>query len=600
MIRQSAAALVFGLLALLPGARTDSQTPGDALSGIWSCTIDYVPPLRGELTVRRDGSVWEAQLAKHVATGRADGMSVQLAFDGGRGEFRGTLSRDLRELQGFWIQAPGVTPDPGDPGYSGQAYASPLVLRAASDHVWRGTVRPLHDRFTLYLHIARNASGVLSASFENPEMNSIGGASSFSVFVAGNDVQLTARKTNPAEPETTLSATLRSSPDRLEMVWADLARKIVLTRSTPDEIADFYPRPPGSAPYVYRKPPDTGDGWSTAAAADVGMDERALAHLVQRLSDPDPRVRHNALIHSLLIARHGKLVLEEYFFGFNRDTVHDLRSAGKTYASVMVGAAMMRGVPISPETRVYALLQDMGPFANPDPRKAQITLGELMAHTSGLACDDNDDRSPGNESTMQGQTGQPNWWKYTLDLPMAYDPGTHYAYCSAGMNLVGAAITTATGTWLPTWFDRTVARPLQFGTYYWNLMPNGEGYLGGGAFVRPRDFLKLGQTYLDNGVWNGRRIVEASWVSASTAPHPPVGETASSVDGYAWHLGKLQVGNRSYQEYSANGNGGQMLVVIPELDMTIAFTAGNYEQYGIWGKFLTQIVPQEIIPAIDR
>ena len=192
-----------------------------------------------------------------------------------------------------------------------------------------------------------------------------------------------------------------------------------------------------------------------------------------------------------------------------------------------------------------------------------------MAHTSGLACDDNDDRSPGNEGTMQSQTRQPDWWKYTLDLPMAYDPGTHYAYCSAGMNLVGAAITRATGTWLPEWFDRTVARPLQFGTYYWNLMPNGEGYLGGGAFVRPRDLLKLGQAYLDDGVWNGRRIVDASWVSASTAPHPPVGEAASSVDGYAWHLGTVQAGNRGYQEYSANGNGGQMLVVIPELDTTI-------------------------------
>ncbi len=101
-----------------------------------------------------------------------------------------------------------------------------------------------------------------------------------------------------------------------------------------------------------------------------------------------------------------------------------------------------------------------------------------MTHTSGLACDDNDESSPGNEDTMQTQREQPNWSKFTLDLPMAYEPGTQYAYCSANINLLGAALTAATGEWLPALFDRTVARPLQFGAYYWNLMPNGEGYWG--------------------------------------------------------------------------------------------------------------------------
>ena len=83
-----------------------------------------------------------------------------------------------------------------------------------------------------------------------------------------------------------------------------------------------------------------------------------------------------------------------------------------------------------------------------------------------------------------------------------------YAYCSANINLVGGALTAATRTWLPEFFERTVARPLQFGRYHWNLMPNGEGYLGGGAFLRPRDLLKVGQAYLDGGVWHGRRIVD--------------------------------------------------------------------------------------------
>src|SRR3546814_16021285 len=83
----------------------------------------------------------------------------------------------------------------------------------------------------------------------------------------------------------------------------------------------------------------------------------------------------------------------------SRDTQHDIRSAGKTFASVMLGALMMGGVNVSPETLVYDLLANMGPFANPDPRKARITLAHLMTHTPGLARDHTDDYSPGNRGS---------------------------------------------------------------------------------------------------------------------------------------------------------------------------------------------------------
>ncbi|MEP6741942.1 MAG: serine hydrolase, partial [bacterium] len=298
---------------------------------------------------------------------------------------------------------------------------------------------------------------------------------------------------------------------------------------------------------------------------------------------------------------------------FDRDQPHDTRSAAKTFASVMLGAAMKRGVHISAETRVYDLLAGLGTFANPDPRKSQITLAHLMTHTSGLACDDNDNDSPGNEGTMQSQKQQPDWWKYTLDLPVAHDPGTRYAYCSANMNLVGGALTTATHTWLPELFESTVARPLQFGTYYWNLMPTGEGYQGGGAFLRPRDFLKVGQVYFDGGAWHGRRIVNSSWVRDSTVSRVHISPATTGLtpqdfpnfygeadDGYAWHLSQPKVGQRNYRDYAATGNGGQLLIVVPEFDLVVVFTGGNYMQGGIWSRWRDKIVPEEIIPAIHR
>jgi len=304
-------------------------------------------------------------------------------------------------------------------------------------------------------------------------------------------------------------------------------------------------------------------------------------------------------------------VIEEYFFGFNRDVPHDSRSAGKTFSTVLLGASMRNGVKIGPESKIYGMLAALGPFANPDPRKSQITLAHLMTHTSGLACDDNDNQSPGNESTMQQQQDQPNWWKYTLDLPMAHDPGSRYAYCSANTNLVGAALTVANKTWLPELFENKIARPLQFGRYHWNLMANDEGYLGGGVFLRPRDLLKVGQTYLNGGIWNGKRIADASWVKESTSPHMKINPQTTGLsaddfsnyyieaeDGYAWHLGAVHAGEHSYSTYAATGNGGQLLIVIPEIQLVAVFTGANYRQGGIWLRWPDEILGKGIIPAL--
>src|SRR5205823_9769597 len=135
--------------------------------------------------------------------------------------------------------------------------------------------------------------------------------------------------------------------------------------------------------------------------------------IVQGIIDIDPAARRHAFqIHSLAIAYKGKLVLDEYFHGFTRDQPHDTRSASKTLVSVMLGTAMLHGVKISPQMKAYPLLASMGPFANPDPRKGEITIADLLTHSSGLDCDDNNDASPGNEDKMQSQHAQPNWWKY--------------------------------------------------------------------------------------------------------------------------------------------------------------------------------------------
>ena len=611
-VRRSALVLCLGMLTATAPVHASAwaQPAEDALIGLWASETRYGPEVRGELTLVREGSQWRASISGATARFGVTGDEIRFALPGGRGGFRGALAGDGRAIRGFWLKPSGATRDRRDPGGSGQPFASPLVLASAGKGVWKGDVRPLEDRFTLYLSVYRNEEGVLVGAFRNPEMNANGGASRFRVTRTGDAVRFAIRY-DETSPEISHAAILLRSPDRLRISWPEAGGVLELVRRTPDQVPRFFPRPPGEPAYDYRAPPALGDGWETARGAAVGIDEAALQRVVRQVIESDPAARRPSLIHSILVARRGKLVLEEYFFGYDRDTPHDIRSGGKTFSSILLGAAMREGAPLSPQSRITEVMARLGPFANPDPRKDRITLAHLMTHTAGLACDDNDEKSPGREDTMWTQDRQPNWWKYTLDLPMAHDPGERYAYCSANINLVGGAIATATRTWLPEYFDRKIARPLQFGPYHWNLSPAGDGYLGGGAFLKPRDLLKVGQLYLDGGVWKGRRVVDAAWVKDSTAPRVEItpattGLTAEQfgefygggADAYAWHGFSVKSGDRAYEGYQATGNGGQVLIVVPELDLVVVFTGGNYGQGGIWSRWGAETIGGQIIPTL--
>jgi hypothetical protein len=599
------------LMSVSPALRGYAQpAPDTGITGLWVYKTSYEVGLHGELTVSRHGRSWQASISGASAQGLANNHDIRFAFAHEGGEFRGILTDDGQLLSGFWLRR-AILDDPRYSAGATQSYAMPVPVQPSGPGRWHALVRPLPDPFTLYLKIFRDSDGSLKAAFRNPEQNSHGPAMQLTVTRDGDALRFGVPP-GPAATEVHLDAHLKQSPERIELFWSDVNRVVTLSRATPKEAARFYARPPGIAPYVYRKPPATHDGWRTARAGSLGIDEAMLARSVQKIIDVDPAGPRPWLIHSMAIAYRGRLVLDEYFYGYGRDEPHDTRSAGKTFSSVMLGAVMMGSTNITPQTRLYTLMAPSGPFANPDARKAQITLAQLLTHTSGLACDDNDESSPGNEDTMQAQRTQPNWWKYTLDLPVAHDPGTHYAYCSANINLVGAALTAASGEWLPALFDRTIARPLQFGVYYWNLMPNGEGYLGGGAFLRPRDFLKLGQTFLDGGVWDGHRVVTQSWVVDSVAPHARISPATTGLEGdafrnvywetdegYAWHRLDVQAGEHRYPAYLANGNGGQLLLVVPQFDLAVMFTAGNYQQ-GLWNRERDDIVGGMIIPALPR
>ncbi len=556
---------VIAVVLSLVASRLPAQAKaGDDLLGLWGAEAMLGPQVRGTILLTRDTQRWTMRVAGFEATAQQSGDSVVLRLPGGQGTLKAWVTATVP--LGFWIQ-----PN----GFNG-AFSTPVHFRATGAGVWRGEVRPLEERFPLYLNVTRAADGVLRGIFRNPEVNWPGRAGWYRVERDGDNVAFIVPRTGKVQ--------YRQSYDSAQRAIAfDFGSPIVLHPRTREQAVGLVPRSPSLAPYDHRRPTDLTDGWRVARATAVGVDETALQEIVRDLVAADPLNDSLPRLHSLLVAKRGRLVLDEYFMGYSVDQPHDLRSGSKTMTSVMAGVAMHRGAAFTMATRVGA---------------TPITVGQLLTHTSGLACNDDDDASPGNEDTMQSQRVENDWYAFFLALPVAHPPGTTYAYCSAGINMVGRIIGEATRSWLPKFFEQHIARPLQIEHYAVNLMPLGEAYSGGGMRMLSRDFLKFGQLYLDGGRWNGVRLLSEEWARQSTAHQ--VNRADGSDDGFAWHRHVLKVGTRSFQTYEAGGNGGQFVVVIPELELVVGTTAGNYGQYSVWRTIREQLVPRVMQAALPR
>jgi CubicO group peptidase (beta-lactamase class C family) len=540
-----------------------------ALAGTWTAERVYGPVFLGGRIVVSQSNGWRASVGGMTRVAPS-GSAPDFVFDDGS-ELR--LQTAGSRLFGQWVQ-------PGD-AETTNALATAVSLVQVRRGVWRGIVHPVSNVQHLTLLVTPGSHGTLQASLLNPERNA-------GVFIGVRTLSLR-------------GATIRlqrSGSDDVVGRWDQRMNTIFLQDPGLPGTFAFKRNPPTSTvSYRYHVPVAGDDGWPTARLQNVGFDEKTITGLVNELIGK-PQSLRSPRIQALLIARHGRLVLDEYFDGFDAQRPHDVRSAGKSVTTLMVGKAIARGAAFTPQSTISSLLSRYAPFANYSMTKDRITVADLMSMSAGYACDDNDDASPGNEDRMQSQTTQPDWYLYTLDLPMLFTPGENARYCSAEINLLGAVIEDKTGTWLPFFFDENFARPMQFGAYAMWLMPppTYTAYMAGGDAFRPRDFLKFGELFLDHGRWHGTQIVDPSWLSDVAQKHSYVGGGGGDY-GWGWHLATYRVGGRSIAAINAGGNGGQLLYVFPSLDMTVMIAAGNYGDYRVWSKF--QELPNAILAALS-
>ncbi|MEM8771520.1 MAG: serine hydrolase [Pseudomonadota bacterium] len=574
-----------------PGAKTQAETRA-TWEGVWVADRTYGPDLKGPVTLHRSGEDWIASIQ-----GESASVEQRVEDDGARrwafsildqGYFIGYQSNAGEAITGHWFQPPGAIQ------YS--PYASPVRLTPSGNSAFSGEIRPFPQ--TLSLNISMVPEGTPSADgatryrtfLRNPERNIGVFFRIASATVERNEIQF-----KNADGEMLIVGNSVVPGERFSLRLRQNGDVFDFTRRSREDAPGFYPRRSTEPPSTLLRPVEADDGWRTASLADAGLDESLLTELIGELAAFEPTELRQPYIHGLLIAHRGKLVVEEYFHGFHRDTPHDSRSAGKSIASALLGVALEQGLISSVDEPVYPLFGGSDAFANPDPRKEQMTLRHLVTMSPGFDCDDNDFDTPGNEDTMQSQSEQPDWYRYTLDLPMVATPGESDAYCTAGINLIGGALKAKTGMSLPRFFHERFAEPLNISHYYMNLSPTYDGYMGGGIRLRPRDFMKLGQLYLDGGVWNGQRLVSEDWVKASAAAHSSMNEKDDY--GFAWWRQAYEVNGRTIDTYFASGNGGQMTFVVPELELVVQINAGNYSDGRTRGRWRDRLMGEFILPA---
>lgn len=354
------------------------------------------------------------------------------------------------------------------------------------------------------------------------------------------------------------------------------------------------PRAPGQPAYVGRAPGQTGDGWQTGAPADAGLDTAIVGAMIRAVTEGGfPRT------HSILIARHGELAVEEYFHGFDRDTWHDMRSASKSVTSTLIGLAIRDGFIPDASARALTSFPRYHRYAVWDPRKAGITIRHLLTMSSGLDANDSDPRSVASESAYQSQRAQPDWIKLALDAPMIADPGTRVIYGGANPLILGGILAAAVEEPVEWFAHRTLFGPLGIERYRWFVDPTGLPYMGGGLHLLPRDMLKYGQLYLNGGVWQGTRILPASWIAESWESYgrlEPLDRNGHQY-GYLWWHHRYDIDGRTIETVEARGNGGQYVFVVPALDLVAVITAGNYRGGLRMTRQPEEILRRYVLPA---
>ena len=333
------------------------------------------------------------------------------------------------------------------------------------------------------------------------------------------------------------------------------------TRTPPRSLALFLivilltaalPAATGARPAAAQRAPWPTNGWKTDRPEDHGIDPAALADVNARVPTETPD------LSELLVVRDGVVVFEGSYGGHDPADPINVRSVTKSVVATLIGIALADGDLDGLDQTVGALIPDRIPLGA-DPNVANITLGQLLTMTSGLAWD--------NHTDYQTLIASDDWVGLTLGLPVVGVPGGTYVYNTGGSHLLSVILEEATGADPLDYATERLFGPLGIEPGDWDRSPQGERIGGFGLELTARDMAKLGYLYLNEGRWDGAQIVPADYVRAATT-YQSLGDSTGAFANYGYQWWVTATGD-GYPAYFALGYGGQHIFVVPALDLVM-------------------------------
>jgi CubicO group peptidase (beta-lactamase class C family) len=300
-------------------------------------------------------------------------------------------------------------------------------------------------------------------------------------------------------------------------------------------------------------------------------------------------------ITSIVVIHDNKLLLEEYFNDADRKTLHNTRSAGKSFASTLMGIAIKEGY-IKSENQKLEEFYDLKKYANYETKKDSIRIKDLLTMSSSFDGSDSDSNSQGNEENMYPTD---NWVKFALDLPINKEKanGRQWDYFTAGVVLLGDILDKSVPEGLEKYADKKLFAPLNITSYQWQYTPQNVVNTAGGLQMRSLDYAKYAQLYKNNGIWNGKQIVAPEWISKTLTAQIKIPNRNNEFYGYLFWNKTIVFEGKNYETFYCAGNGGNHFVIFKTLPLVVIITSKAFNKpYG--HSQSNKIVQDYILPAV--
>jgi len=346
--------------------------------------------------------------------------------------------------------------------------------------------------------------------------------------------------------------------------------------------------------FINTSPSDRKDGLVIGKLRVDGGNKALIVKLAEEIADN----KHGAF-DSLLIAHKDKLLFESYYMHGRVNLPHNQASATKTYTGLLLGRAIQLGyLGMSDlDKPLVSFLKGLDPSKFIDGAE-KITLHQALTMTTGIrVSDENREKMQKNPDRLKGQGEVQALFEHS-------DPITaesqKFAY-SAGPGLVMQVIDAVVPGTVQDFIKNEFLGKMGITTYVWLTAESGLPESGWRTLITSRDMLKLGTLAMNKGKWKGEQLIPEAFITQAISR---VNYSAADVEvfgggkdvsnqgyGYFWWSADLKNGNKSYFSASAQGGGGQFIILIEALDLIIVTTGRERNPKAL------QIIAERILPA---